>query len=115
MATYYVEYPTGDGGSVLVEVEDREGRIVKASNRSGSTVRSRVDFASAFKHASSSIRELIAGLKDMDIEEADIKFGLKSTGEAGFFAVGKVGGELNYEITLKWKKAAARKAVKART
>lgn len=115
MAAYYVEYPTTDGESILVEVEDREGRIVKASNKSGGTVKSRVNFAEAFKHARSSIRELIDGLNEMNIEEADIKFGLKSTGEAGFFAVGKVGGEMNYEITLKWKKPAPKKSAKVRT
>ena len=41
---------------------------------------------------------------DLHVEEAEIKFGLKTVGEAGVFAIGKVGGEMNYEVTLKWKK-----------
>jgi len=34
----------------------------------------------------------------------EVKFGLKATGEAGnyLFAIGKVGVEANYEVTLKW-------------
>ena len=31
-------------------------------------------------------------------------FGLKTTGEAGLFAVGKVGLEANYTVKLKWGK-----------
>ena len=40
----------------------------------------------------------------LHIEEGEVKFGLKALGEAGVFAIGKVGGEMNYEVTLKWKK-----------
>ena len=46
----------------------------------------------------------MAEFDDLHVEEAEIKFGLKSIGEAGIFAIGKVGGEMNYEVTLKWKK-----------
>jgi hypothetical protein len=37
-------------------------------------------------------------------EETELKFGLKSIGEAGIFAISKVGREMNYEVTLKWRK-----------
>ena len=45
----------------------------------------------------------MAEFDDLHVEEAKIKFGHKSIGEAGIFAIGKVGGEMNYEVTLKWK------------
>jgi hypothetical protein len=106
MTTYYVEYPIEGNNSVLVEVEDRSGTITRASNKSNTPLKSRIGFAEAFKSAKSSITELIAELGVMNVEEAEIKFGLKSVGEAGIFAIGKVGGEMNYEITLRWKKPA---------
>lgn len=40
----------------------------------------------------------------LKIEEGEVKFGLKALVEAGVFAVGKVGVEMNHEVTLKWKK-----------
>jgi hypothetical protein len=33
-----------------------------------------------------------------------VTFGIKTTGEAGMFAVCKVGGEMNYEVKLRWSK-----------
>ena len=41
-----------------------------------------------------------------------MKFGLKAVGEAGVFAVGKMGGETVYEVTLKWKKPAEKPETK---
>ena len=40
----------------------------------------------------------------LHVEEGEVKFGLKALAEAGVFVVGKVGGEMNYEVTLRWKK-----------
>jgi hypothetical protein len=41
-------------------------------------------------------------LREMDAEEVEVSFGLKAMGELGTFAVGKVGLEANYQVTLKW-------------
>jgi hypothetical protein len=35
-------------------------------------------------------------------QEATVTFGLKATGEAGNFAIGKVGMEASYMVTPKW-------------
>ena len=43
-------------------------------------------------------------LHDLQADEVELKFGLVTTGELGNFAVGKVGIEANYEVTLKWQK-----------
>ena len=99
----YVEYPLEDGSVVLVEVEETGG-MVRAANRDGEPIPSKVNFKAAFASVKGAMREVIAEFDDLHIEAAEIKFGIKTTGEAGIFAIGKVGGEMNYEVTLKWRK-----------
>ena len=38
----------------------------------------------------------------MRADEVEVSFGLKAVGEAGNFAIGKVGMEANYVVKLKW-------------
>jgi hypothetical protein len=101
--THYIEYELEDGTKVMVEGEEPAGGVVRAS-RSSEATKSKIGFKEAFAGARASIREVIAEFEDLHVYEAEIKFGMKSTGEAGIFAIGKVGGEMNYEVTLKWKK-----------
>jgi hypothetical protein len=67
-------------------------------------VQSKLNFRLAFANVRASIKEVMAEFDNLHVEETEIKFGLKSIGEAGIFAIGKVGGEMNFEVTLKWKK-----------
>jgi hypothetical protein len=101
--TEYIEYPLEDGTTVLVEVEEQSG-VVRASNKRGAPRTSKLNFTEAFSSVKGSIKAVMAEFDDLHVEEAEIKFGLKSIGEAGIFAIGKVGGEMNYEVTLKWNK-----------
>ena len=39
-------------------------------------------------------------------DEVEVEFGLKATAELGNFAIGKVNGETNYTVRLKWTKNA---------
>ncbi len=100
----YIEYKLEDGSTVLVEAEEPRGGVVRAANRPDEPVPSKKGFKEAFASVRSSIKEVMAEFDDLHVYEAEIKFGLKSIGEAGIFAIGKVGGEMNYEVTLKWKK-----------
>jgi hypothetical protein len=99
----YIEYQLENGTTVLLEVDERGG-IVKASNRPGEPIPSRVNFSQAFSNINSSIFELVEHLERFRADEAEVRFGLKSVGEAGIFAIGKLGSDINYEITLRWKK-----------
>ena len=103
--TTYIEYELDENTTILVEApEDAGGGVVKASRGSGEPVQSKLNFKQAFANVKGSIKAVMAEFDDLHVEEAEIKFGLKSIGEAGIFAIGKVGGEMNYEVTLKWKK-----------
>ena len=103
--TTYIEYELEDNTTILVEApEDAGGGMVKASRGDGEAVPSKLNFKQAFENVRGSIKAVMAEFDDLHVEEAEIKFGLKTIGEAGVFAIGKVGGEMNYEVTLKWKK-----------
>ncbi|MBT7081815.1 MAG: hypothetical protein HN855_07165 [Anaerolineae bacterium] len=91
--------------TILIKApKDVNSGIVRASRGAGEPVQSKLNFKQAFANVKGSIKAVMAEFDDLHVEEAEIKFGLKSIGEAGIFAIGKVGGEMNYEVTLKWKK-----------
>jgi len=100
----YIEYTNNDGSKVLVELAESTGGVVRASRDGISVVESGKKFKEAFASIRSTINDIVAELDALQIEEGEVKFGLKALAEAGVFAVGKVGGEMNYEVTLKWRK-----------
>lgn len=100
----YIEYEVEDGSTVLVEAESSMGGVVKASRGGVDVVQAGKTFSAALASIRGSLRALITEMDALQVEGAEIKFGLKAVGEAGIFAVGKVGGEMNYEVTLQWKK-----------
>jgi hypothetical protein len=100
----YIEYTIDDGSTILVEAESATGGVVKASRGGVDIIQTGKKFTDALASIRGSLRALIAEMDALKVEEAEVKFGLKAVGEAGVFAVGKVGGEMNYEVTLKWKK-----------
>ncbi|MGF1480616.1 MAG: CU044_2847 family protein [Cyanophyceae cyanobacterium] len=100
-----VEFDTGEGGRILVEVEDVEEirPISRAPNEIAATARK------TFAQALDNLLPMIQSVKkklDAVIEptdEVEVKFSVKLNGEVGAVLT-KVGGEANYEITLKWQK-----------
>jgi Trypsin-co-occurring domain 1 len=100
----YIEYKNDDGSSVLIELAEATGGVVKASRDGISVVESGKKFKEAFSSVRGTVKDLIAEMDALEVAEGEVKFGLKALAEAGVFAVGKVGGEMNYEVTLKWKK-----------
>jgi hypothetical protein len=109
MMPEYIEYQLEDGSTILIEVEDKGGRVRQASQKEkGKPIAASKKFNDALSSMRGSMKALLNELDELRVEEAEIRFGIKSIGEAGIgnglFAIGKVGGEVNYEITLKWKK-----------
>jgi hypothetical protein len=108
MPTFY-EYEMEDGTTLLVEgpeparatgvtrgISNKEDQLVK--------IKARLNFSDAFKDAKSQAQALLKEIRELNVSEAEIKFGLSTVGELGVFAVGKIGVGLNYEITLRWKR-----------
>ena len=103
MATY-IEYELEDGGTLLVEITEPEGGVQKAARRKDGNViiKAGQKFQAALASVKQSAVTLRQELDELKADEVDVKFGLKTTGELGNFAIGEVGVEANYEVTLKW-------------
>ena len=103
MATY-IEYELEDGTTVLVETSEPERGVVKAARDADGNLIKRA--SQKFEAALAAVKPWAASLRrqlnDLVADEIEVTFGLKAMGEAGNFAVGKLGGEANYEVTLKW-------------
>jgi len=111
----YIEYTMDNGSTFLVEGEVTESDLVKASRGGVDVVQAGKKFTEALAGVRGSLKALIDEMDALKVEEAEVKFGLKAIGEAGVFAVGKVGGEINYEVTLKWKKPEEKPKPKGKT
>ena len=99
----YIEYELEDGTTVLIESSEPETGVVKASPKGGiRTTPARKTFEEALVGIKPWATALRQQLNDLMADEVEVTFGIKAIGEAGIFAVGKVGGEANYEVTLKW-------------
>ena len=100
----YIEYKNDDGSTILIELAEVTAGVVKASRDGISVIESGKKFSEAFASIRGTVKNLVAEMGALQIDEGELKFGFKALAEAGVFAVGKVGGEMNYEVTLKWKK-----------
>ena len=100
-----VEFSLEDGSKFLVEVEEPNntsvGRVAFPSGRIVS------EATKTFEEAIDKIKPVIASIvnkfKELSPEEMEIKFGVKLSAEAGAILT-SVGGEVNFEITVKWSK-----------
>jgi hypothetical protein len=107
MTTRFIEYQLDEETTILVQApEDVEQGVVKAAaNAQEKVSRSSKTFQQALAPFHKAATWMLEELKDLRADEVELKFGLVTTGEVGNFAIGKVGVEANYEVTLKWKKA----------
>ena len=106
-----------DGTQFLVEIEASESASVErvANVDVGGTqlVKAKQSFESALDDvipvASAALNRVRCGLKT-PAEAVEIKFGVKLTAEAGAI-IASVGGEVNFEITIKWQQDKASRKV----
>ncbi len=104
--TTYVEYELEDGTTIWVESKEADaGGLVKAARDSGDQViiKAGKKFGEALESIRAQAIALRRRLEDARADEVEVKFALKTTGELGNFAIGSVGAEAAYEVTLKWK------------
>jgi hypothetical protein len=103
MSTFY-EYDLGDGTTILIEgPEKKAATTTRGIFKEGVIVKAQRKFSEAFKEAKTQAQILVKEIEELHVNEAEIKFGLTTTGEIGNLAIGKVGMDVNYEVTLKWK------------
>lgn len=111
--TQYIQFPTADGGSILVEVEAEEEKtrgLVKAGlgdKVQDAVVKVRDTFEATMMESvrrnAEAFIQTMRSLSDPPAE-AEISFGVNAAAEAGYSAVAKASGESSYTVTLTWKR-----------
>ncbi len=100
------EFSLSDGTTFLVEVEEPEddSAIERVALPSGKYVlQAKQSFEEALEKVKPVASTIISKLRDLNApaDEVEVKFGLKLTADVGAIFT-SVGGEVSYEITLKW-------------
>ena len=109
MPVHFIQYQLNDSTQILIMAPEgySAGGVVKAARGADENVtKSKINFDEALEAVKLAGLGVLEKLHDLQADEVELKFGLVTSGELGNFAVGKVGVEANYEVTLKW----ARKA-----
>ncbi len=108
MPAQFIQYQLDDGTEVLIMAPDsyKSSGSIKATGLDGevNVTQSKKRFSEAMDAVKQAGLSVLEKLHDLQADEVELKFGLVTTGELGNFAVGKVGIEANYEVTLKWQK-----------
>jgi hypothetical protein len=99
----YNEYQIDENTTVLIEAPQSSGGLVPAARGGDAVQKSQKTLGEAWKGIRAQAGFLIQELDSLAISEAEIKFGIKTSGDFDF-VVSKLGMEVNYEVTLKWKK-----------
>jgi len=103
--TKLVKFDVGEGQTVLVEVDEVKADGVKPVSKLPGELaaRARQTLSEALDDIAPMIRTVKSRLSAMTdpADEVEVKFSVKLSGEIDA-VVTKVGGEANYEITLKW-------------
>lgn len=101
----YIEYDLGDGATILIEVdEDNQGITPVSRDTDGvMKVKAKKSFIDSLKDVKLQSQLLLKEIEELQVDEAEVKFGLSTIGEVGNIAIGKLGFGVNYEVTLKWK------------
>ncbi len=106
MATY-IEYDLGDGAMILIEAsDDTNGRVMRSALQPGEAtqVKASKSFVDALADVKRQAQLLLKEIDELQVSEAEVKFGINTVGELGNLAIGKIGAGVNYEVTLKWTK-----------
>lgn len=105
MPTKFIKYLLEDGTTIMVQAPSdlEESGPIKTGVEEQGVIQAEKTFGDALEGVRKQAKELRKKLEDVRADEVEVKFSLTATGELGNFAVGKVGIEANYEVTLKWK------------
>lgn len=102
-----VEFTLENGGKFLVEVEESEDTSISTERIALPSGREIEKAQKTFEEALENIKPVVASIsnkfKDLGPKEMEVKFGIKLSADAGAF-ITSVGGEVTFEITVKWSK-----------
>lgn len=100
-----VEFPLESGDSILVEVDEPAPIDDRIGLRDEIVQKAHQTFESALEKVKPIANAVITkvGSLNQPADEVEVKFGIKISAELGAI-IASGNGEVNYEITLKWKR-----------
>jgi hypothetical protein len=102
-----VEFKLENDGRFLLEVEESEDISISTERVALPSGREIAKAQKTFEEAIDNIKPVVASItnkfKDLGPKEMEVKFGIKLSADAGAI-ITSVGGEVNFEITVKWSK-----------
>jgi Trypsin-co-occurring domain 1 len=106
-----VEFSLGEGGNVLVEVDEPPpGPVMRGIGKDQSTLVEKADktFEDATAAVTPAARSLIARLRATDDppDEVGIEFGVQLSAQTGAF-IASVAAEANFKVSMTWRRGAA--------
>ncbi len=118
----YIEFPLEGGGTILIETPDQQEKVqsgfVKGAEAAReAAIRAGQTFDASVENVRKAAELLVAKLRAISAppDEMSVTFGLKASGDLGSLAIGKVGSEANYAVTLKWRKEELKKKEETRS
>ena len=109
----YIEFPLEGGGSIFIESPDQQEKVQSGFVKAGlgdaakeAAIQAGQSFDASVENIRKSAELLVNKLRAISSppDEMSVSFGLKASGDLGNLAIGKVGAEANYAVTLKWRK-----------
>ncbi|MFQ5793665.1 MAG: CU044_2847 family protein [Candidatus Bipolaricaulia bacterium] len=102
---HLIEFPLDGGGSIVVEVDEPEGGMVRAARPGEIAAKASQTFEDALERIKPAASAIIAKLRDLSEspDEVDVEFGLKLSADLGAF-IASAGAEANFNVTLTWKR-----------
>lgn len=100
-----IEFPLESGDSILVEVDEPGLTDDRIGLRDEMIQKAQKTFESALEQVKPIANVIMTKVNSLNqpADEVEVKFGIKMSAELGA-VIASGNGEVNYEITLKWKK-----------
>jgi hypothetical protein len=98
-----VRFPLGDGGSVIVQVDERQSGPVPAANPGEIAAKAKMTFEQAVAQLRPIAKTVVEQVKDLGPNDVEIELGITFSAEAGV-VLAKTSAEGSCKVTLSWRK-----------
>jgi hypothetical protein len=96
-----VEVPLESGGSIVVEMDEDVGGVVRAGRAGEVVARAARSIESALDCVAPAAEAVLSKVREARPSEVTVEFGLKLSAEAGA-VISRSAGECNFRVVLRW-------------
>ncbi|PTA43210.1 CU044_2847 family protein [Micromonospora sp. RP3T] len=99
----FLAVPLKEGGTVLVEIDEVEGRsgVVKAGRPGEMLTRAAQSMEAALQPVTAAARAALEELRTVEPDEVTVEFGVQFRAELGA-VIARSSGECNFKVTMRW-------------